>query len=1253
MRTELERIAPICAFAFLCAVIAIATLLARPTAAWAGTVQFENGNTATENAAGVITGTCSTVVNFVPLSLDDVDHFDVFMPDGQIVWGDCLDHGLVAPVNGTYSFVATPTGGGSYGVIVESGNAGYGVHIDGSTVRANRTQRVGYITWTPRIVRKGGIELAKSSSLPAITDGNDRYSLQGAVYGVYASHAAAAAGNPEDALATYTTDSDGAWSSGDEFDPGTYYIRELEAPEGYRLDDGVKDVVVAAGETTHVDAADTPIAPPDVEAQKRDDALSAATAQGDATLSGAEVTFRFYAGQRDAAHLPDSPTRTWVMKTDGQGTASLSAGEQMKVAGDEFYRDASGNVVVPLGILAATETKPPTGYLLGQGPASIVSIDPDIADATALIPETVERGNVSLVKADHDSGLASPQGDATLAGATYEIVNRSQAAVSSPQTGADVMPGEVVCTITTGADGRASTNAPNLNGWAIPDSFNGKALAYGTYEIREANTTEYGYLANESWSSTFSVRADGQLVTIATDDAVMRGGITVGKVSRDNDMHLSQGAADLAGWSFEIVNRSAEPVVVDGARFDVGETVKTIETQGGDGAYVASTDARCLPFGTYEVREIATMRPQDNGYLFDEASQAWSRIVSIRAQGEVVDLTDPQSACANQVVRGDLELVKAKHPGMDRLAGVPFKVTSTTTGEWHVIVTDRNGQASTSSAMNPHSANTNINDGALRDDGTVDEAALDDEAGVWFDGRTDAPTSPSDDMGALPFDTYTLEELGVEANAGLDLITLEATVYRDGAVIDLGTLDDTAGVMPCIGTTLEDANGNKVVAPEPNALLVDTVAYDNLDIAESYTLSGELWTVEDGQALDLIAADSLVFSPDLPHGSVDMAFEIDTTALEGRSIVCFEYLADAAGNEIASHADAEDEGQTVSVPHIATSLADTATGTQNATFANVGSFELTDTVSYAGLAPNRTYTVTGTLQDKETGAPVLDADGAHVTASRTFTPRSSEGSIDIVFSFSQPNAIGSTLVAFESLTCNGIAYAVHADIDDEAQTVWVPSVSTAFGDSSTGSSTIPRAEDVTLVDIVTFENLACGRAYTAQATLMDVETGLPVGDGVDDGDAGAFTQRVEFTPESPNGAVEVEFALDAEALPERTVCFERIYDSSGRLAAVHEDLHYEGQTVEKETPIEPPADEEPDAPDTETPAPKDNTPIEKPPKPNPASILTKTGDTLPTVLLVFVAAGALGLALAALSVRRLQRTMSITIERGKPQHMKK
>ena len=74
-----------------------------------------------------------------------------------------------------------------------------------------------------------------------------------------------------------------------------------------------------------------------------------------------------------------------------------------------------------------------------------------------------------------------------------------------------------------------------------------------------------------------------------------------------------------------------------------------------------------------------------------------------------------------------------------------------------MIVTDRNGYASTSADWIPHTSNTN------RGESSSD--------GIWF-----GTSEPDDTKGALPYDTYVIEEQRCEANEGMNLLKIEVTV---------------------------------------------------------------------------------------------------------------------------------------------------------------------------------------------------------------------------------------------------------------------------------------------------------------------------------------------------------------------------------------------------------------------------------------------------------------------------------------------
>ena len=125
-----------------------------------------------------------------------------------------------------------------------------------------------------------------------------------------------------------------------------------------------------AGKTATLNVSDTPkVTDTLIELFKIDMETQKDTPQGDASLEGAEFTWKFYAGHYTADNLPSEPTKTWVTKTiaekDSDGTIHYISrlADEYKVSGDSFYTQNRKNVL-PLGTLTVEEIKAPNGYLL-------------------------------------------------------------------------------------------------------------------------------------------------------------------------------------------------------------------------------------------------------------------------------------------------------------------------------------------------------------------------------------------------------------------------------------------------------------------------------------------------------------------------------------------------------------------------------------------------------------------------------------------------------------------------------------------------------------------------------------------------------------------------------------------------------------------------------------------------------------------------------------------------------------------------
>ncbi|MBQ3106043.1 MAG: hypothetical protein IJC51_00990, partial [Eggerthellaceae bacterium] len=285
-------------------------------------------------------------------------------------------------------------------------------------------------------------------------------------------------------------------------------------------------------------------------------------------------------------------------------------------------------------------------------------------------------------------------------------------------------------------------------------------------EHAEATGTPYPYLR--------TITADGDYSAPDAADDVVRGGVRVQKTDAETRASTSLGAAQLDGARIDIVSANPHPVQVEGALYENGQTVQTLTIVDG----WAETSADALPYGSYLVRESMP----GNGYELS----AVEREFSIRADGAIVELAGA-GGIPNQVKRGDVSLVKTSGEGV-YVPNVAFRITSQTTGESHIVVTNENGIASTSAEHAPHSVGTNANDGA-------EPAAYSSSAGVWFGLTPEGSTThPDDSLGALPFDTYTLEELVCPANSGLQLADPATfTISQHGVTLDLGEIDNPKG----------------------------------------------------------------------------------------------------------------------------------------------------------------------------------------------------------------------------------------------------------------------------------------------------------------------------------------------------------------------------------------------------------------------------------------------------------------------------
>ena len=400
------------------------------------------------------------------------------------------------------------------------------------------------------------------------------------------------------------------------------------------------------------------------------------------------------------------------------------------------------------------------------------------------------------------------------------------------------------------------------------------------------------------------------------------------------------------------------------------------------------------------------------------------------------------------------------------------------------------------------------------------------------------------------FDASVLEGTTVVAYENLTYKGVEVAIHAD-----ITDKDQTVYIPKVRTTAIADDTKDHVTKAQKDVTIVDTVSYEGLEVDREYTVKGVLMNKATGKVITVngkeVTAES-TFTAKAQKGTVDVTFKFDGSALEDTLIVVFETLY-TEGKEVGVHAEIEDDAQTVYIPKIQTEAKDAVTEIDHTEA--LPKAKIVDTVSYSSLLPEKEYTVIGTLMNKETKEPIL-IDGKEITASTTFTAEKAEGSVEVVFEFDASAIAGTTVVAFESMEYKGVEVAVHADIEDENQTVYIPDVHTTAAATDTKDHVTGAKEEVTITDEVALTGLKVGNEYTVWGVLMDRNTGVEIqvnGERV--------TDEKTFTADAAEMTITLTYTLDAKTLAgTTTVVFETLY-TEGKEVGRHHEIDDEGQTV--------------------------------------------------------------------------------------------
>ena len=911
----------------------------------------------------------------------------------------------------------------------------------------------GSFSITPVFPKTGYLRIHKTSSDPALTDGNSCYNFTNITYKIYSDSSCTTE------VQTLYLDQDG-YSQSVELTEGTYYIKETDAVNsGYALDTNVYTVTVTAGTTFDApqtwSTKDAPLNDPlgIVINKINSDGTTAAD------LSGAEYTITYYPKQyTSVAEIaadtdPEVKPTVWVIQTkkhsDGSYYASLRDEcivPNSNSAGAVFGKNHTGTYVIPLGTITVEETKAPEGF------------------------------------------------------------TKDGAIVSSAKTGATI----------------SGTNNVYL------------------FQFVDENSAVYLKSGNALSTSL----DDETAVTLTYAERQINGSPKMEKHDFELNKKAAMGGTNFEGISFEIYCLD-DSVVIGNDTYTKGQIITTVTSDEEGNIDVGMQ----FPVGHYAVREKAA----NNYYTMTTGQIHYFDVVEYQGEAFIQYESDTNAVTfMDRVVRGDLSFVKKNSDTDEALAYIPFRITNNTTGETHYILTDANGNFTSATGK---TTNTNANDDVLSkygDKDVVPQSVIDSlakDAGLWFGmGSEETMTAANDSYGAFVYGTYIITELKTEATRSMKMYTSTFTIDTDGKVIDLGTVNN---VPMGIKTTLVDVNGEHFTEPVSSITLTDHVAYKNLDTDKTYTLTGTLY-VKEGDALTELMTETVDFTPTEKNCTQDVTFTFDASELVGKSVVAFEELS-VNGEFCAEHKDKDDENQTVTFPDIQTTARDNVTEDHVSNAAD--SVTIIDTVTYTGLKAGETYKITGTLMDAKTGEAALDDDGNAITASKEFTAPTADGNIDITFTFAGVSLAGKTLVAFEDIYYEGRRYAVHADINDKNQTVYIPKIHTKALDANTGLNQVLADSNATVVDTVTYTHLLPGKTYVMKGVLMTSAGNALMVNGK------TITASTEFVPTTPGGTVDVTFNFDASEIGGRKLVVYEYLELDGSTVASHTDISDTDQTI--------------------------------------------------------------------------------------------
>ena len=229
------------------------------------------------------------------------------------------------------------------------------------------------------------IYLKKSSADTSMTNGDNRYSLEGAVYTVYSGNTA---------VATIATDASGYGYTNVALQNGRYSIKETTSPKNYYKDETTHWVTISYGDAA-LNVSDAPI-PLEYSINLTKTSANVSITNGDSGYSLAGAVYKIY-------------------NSFGTEVASITTNSSGK---------GSSNVKLKNGTYTAVESKAPPGYALDT---TRHTVRINNADATLNVSDVPLIKTVTLTKTSANTSITAGNSNYSLAGAVYDVYEGNSA----------------------------------------------------------------------------------------------------------------------------------------------------------------------------------------------------------------------------------------------------------------------------------------------------------------------------------------------------------------------------------------------------------------------------------------------------------------------------------------------------------------------------------------------------------------------------------------------------------------------------------------------------------------------------------------------------------------------------------------------------------------------------------------------------------------------------------------------------------